>query len=108
MRCPPVTFISINNSKFTGGKMMMAPGAETGDGKLDVIRVGEMGRGSLLATFPKIFKGTHLQHPAVSAQQAKEVDFQLDGDLDVMIDGEMLRIQPTHLEVVPEAMNVIA
>ncbi len=104
----PVTFISINNSKFTGGKMMMAPGADTGDGQLDVVRVGEMGRGSLLATFPKIFKGTHLQHPAVSALQAKEVDFELDGDLDVMIDGEMLRIQPTHLEVVPEAVNVIA
>ncbi len=104
----PVTFISINNSKFTGGKMMMAPGADTGDGRLDVIRVGAMGRGSLLATFPKIFKGTHLRHPAVSALQAKEVDFQLDGDLDVMIDGEMLRIQPTHLEVVPEAVNVIA
>ena len=27
------------------------------------VQVGKMGRISLLATFPKIFKGTHIEHP---------------------------------------------
>jgi YegS/Rv2252/BmrU family lipid kinase len=102
----PLTFLSINNSRFTGGKMMMAPAADTRDGLLDIIRVGRMGRVSLLQTFPKIFKGTHVHHPAVACHQAAGVDFQLDSDVDVMIDGEMLKFNPTRLEVVPGAIDV--
>lgn len=102
----PLTFLSINNSRFTGGKMMMAPDANTRDGLLDIIRVGRMGRVSLLQTFPKIFKGTHVHHPAVACTQAAGVDFKLDADVDVMIDGEMLKFNPTRLEVIPGAIDV--
>jgi diacylglycerol kinase (ATP) len=102
----PLTFLSINNSRFTGGKMIMAPDANTRDGLLDIIRVGRMGRISLLQTFPKIFKGTHIHHPAVACSQAPGVDFKLDADVDVMIDGEMLKFNPTRLEVVPGAIDV--
>jgi len=102
----PLTFLSINNSRFTGGKMMMAPDANTRDGLLDIIRVGRMGRVSLLQTFPKIFKGTHVHHPAVTCHQAAGVDFELDADVDVMIDGEMLKFNPTRLEVIPGAIDV--
>lgn len=102
----PLTFLSINNSRFTGGKMMMAPDANTRDGLLDIIRVGRMGRIGLLQTFPKIFKGTHVHHPAVACHQAPGVDFKLDADVDVMIDGEMLKFNPTRLEVVPGAIDV--
>jgi len=102
----PLTFLSINNSRFTGGKMMMAPDANTRDGLLDIIRVGRMGRISLLQTFPKIFKGTHVHHPAVACHQAPGVDFRLDAEVDVMIDGEMLTLNPTRLEVVPGAIDV--
>ena len=102
----PLTFLSINNSRYTGGKMMMAPDASTRDGLLDIIRVGELGRVSLLRTFPKIFKGTHVQHPAVASHQAASVEFALDAAVDVMIDGEMLKLNPTRLEVVPGAIEV--
>jgi YegS/Rv2252/BmrU family lipid kinase len=102
----PLTFLSINNSRFTGGKMMMAPDANTRDGLLDIIRVGEMGRVSLLRTFPKIFKGEHVRHPAVACYQAPSVDFALGREVDVMIDGEMLKFDPTRLEVLPGAIDV--
>ncbi len=102
----PLTFLSINNSRFTGGKMMMAPDANTRDGLLDIIRVGRMGRISLLRTFPKIFEGTHVAHPAVACHQAPGVDFKLDAEVDAMIDGEMLKLNPTRLEVIPSAIDV--
>ncbi len=102
----PCTFLSINNSRFTGGKMMMAPDANTRDGLLDIICVGKMGRVSLLRTFPKIFKGTHVQHPAVTCHQTAAVELDLDGEVDVMIDGEMMKLNPTRLEVVPGAIDV--
>ena len=100
-------FASFNNSKFTGGKMMMAPHAETGDGAIAVVRVGAMGRASLLATFPKIFKGTHVEHPAVTTAQAARVDLEIDEEIDVMVDGEALRVVPRTLEVLPSALRVV-
>ena len=101
-----VTFVSINNSRFTGGKMMMAPQADTGDGHADLIRVGEMGRFSLLRTFPKIFKGTHVDHPVASQSRVRTIDFDLPSEVDVMIDGEVLRLLPRRLQVLPGVLDV--
>jgi len=102
------TFISFNNSRFTGGKMEMAPAADTGDGLLDVIRVGALGRLSLLKTFPKIFKGTHVHNQAVTTYQAKTVDFDIAAPIPCMIDGEMIDLQPQRLEVLPGALRIRA
>jgi diacylglycerol kinase (ATP) len=102
----PLTFLSFNNSRFTGGKMMMAPDANTRDGLLDIIRVGHLGRIGLLRTFPKIFSGTHVHNPAVRCYQAPGLDLRLAEDIDVMVDGEMIKINPRRLEVVPGALDV--
>jgi diacylglycerol kinase (ATP) len=100
-------FASFNNSKFTGGKMMMAPHADTADGRIAVVRVGELGRMSLLATFPKIFKGTHVEHPAVTTCQAARVELRLTDAIDVMVDGEALQVVPRVLDVLPGALDVV-
>ncbi len=104
----PVIFVAVTNSRFTGGKMLMAPAADTGDGLLDVVRLGVVGRGTLLRTFPKIFAGTHVNHPAVRTSQGQSVTFDLDRSLDVLIDGEVVEIQPRRLDVLPGAIDVIA
>lgn len=100
-------FASFNNSKFTGGKMMMAPHAKTDDGEIAVVRVGELGRIGLLMTFPKIFKGTHVDHPAVSTFSAKEIELQVEEPIDVMVDGEALTVAPRRLQVLPGALSVV-
>jgi YegS/Rv2252/BmrU family lipid kinase len=104
----PAVFLSFNNSKFTGGQMMMAPRADTSDGRLDVVRVGQMGRTRLLGAFPKIFHGTHLELPEVSETPAAVVEFALDGPVDVMVDGECLRLALRRMEVLPGAIDVYA
>ncbi|MEM9453184.1 MAG: diacylglycerol kinase family protein [Myxococcota bacterium] len=103
----PLVFASFNNSKFTGGKMMMAPHAATDDGKIAVVLAGQMGRLSLLATFPKIFKGTHVEHPAVTIAQASGVELAIDEEIDVMVDGEALRVVPRALETLPSVLDVV-
>jgi diacylglycerol kinase (ATP) len=102
----PMTFLSVNNSRYTGGKMIMAPDANTRDGLLDIIRVGRLSRIGLLRTFPKIFKGTHVHHPSVTCFQAPSLDLTIDREIDCMIDGEMLLLNPTRLEVLPGAIDV--
>ena len=104
----PAAFISICNSKFTGGTMMMAPDADTGDGRVDVIHVGAMGRIGLLRAFPKIFEGKHLELDVVHASQTKRVEFDLPGPTNIMLDGEALYVQPKVIEVLPSALQVYA
>jgi diacylglycerol kinase (ATP) len=104
----PMVFASFNNSRFTGGKMMMAPGADTGDGLIEFVRVAPLGRLDLLRTFPKIFKGTHVLNPAVSVRKVRTVDFQIDRQIDVMVDGEALRVVPRRMDVLPGGLQVHA
>lgn len=102
----PVTFISINNTRFTGGKMMMAPEADSADGYADLIRVAPMGRMELLRAFPTIFAGTHLALSKVTSRHVRSIEFKLDREVDVQIDGESLRLWPERLDVLPSALEV--
>lgn len=102
----PLAFVSFNNSRFTGGKMMMAPSADTADGLCDVIVVGKLGRMALIGTFPKIFDGTHVRHPAVQEHKARSIAFRVSGPLDAMIDGEVISLWPEQLDVLHHALEV--
>tara|TARA_B100001750_G_scaffold102968_1_gene81418 strand:- start:1746 stop:2654 length:909 start_codon:yes stop_codon:yes gene_type:complete len=102
----PAVFLVFSNSKFTGGAMMMAPGADPTDGYLDVIRAGDIGRASLVKTFPKIFQGRHVDHPRVEATRAKRVEFRSPREQPVMVDGEIMHLALESLEVVPGALSV--
>ncbi|MBL4685128.1 MAG: diacylglycerol kinase family lipid kinase [Nannocystaceae bacterium] len=104
----PVAFACFNNSKFTGGKIMMAPHASVDSGKIAYLRVGQLGRIGLLRAFPSLFSGAHLTHPATAHSQVQRIDFEFDERIDVMIDGEALQLVPRTLEVLPSALNVVA
>lgn len=102
----PTTFVSFCNSRYTGGTMMMAPFADTSDGKLDVIIAGAMSRVGLLAAFPRIFAGTHVHMPSVACSQATCVEIDAEAPMDLMIDGEVERHRPLRLDIVPSAIDV--
>lgn len=102
----PSTFVSFCNSRFTGGNMLMAPKANISDGKLDVVFVQKLGRMQLLKTFPSIFTGTHVNHPAVKTATAKVVDLDVKDHVELMIDGEVIRTIPKQLKVLPGVLDV--
>ena len=104
----PCVFLSFSNSRCTGGTMQMAPDADATDGRLDVIRVGALGRLELLRTFPKIYEGRHLEHPKNSATTCTSVVFEPAVARDAMIDGEVIRLALQRLDVVPGALEVVA
>jgi diacylglycerol kinase (ATP) len=99
-------FVSVCNSRFTGGSMMMAPFADTADGFLDVIVCGAMDRFTLLKTFPKIFRGQHVHHHAIRASRARSLEFFEPSPIDLMIDGEVVRHAPKRISVRPSALDV--
>lgn len=103
----PCALLSFSNSGYTAGTMNMAPGADATDGRVDVVRVGALGRGRFLATFPKIFAGTHTQAPDIEQTTAARVDLDLDEAVDCMVDGEIVRARLTRLTVLPGALEVL-
>lgn len=101
-------FLTFNNSKFTGGTMMIAPKAEIDDGFVEYVRWGPIGRLGLIRNLPGLYDGTHIEHPLAEHQGARRIEFNLDAPVDVMVDGEVLTLHCEELDVLTGALNVVA
>ena len=101
-------FVTFNNSKFTGGTMMIAPKAEVNDGLVEYVRWGPIGRLGLIRNLPGLYDGTHIEHPLAERKGVPRVEFKLDAPVDVMVDGEVLSLHCEELDVLPGALNVVA
>nr|WP_309484276.1 hypothetical protein [Streptomyces himalayensis] len=49
------------------------------DGLFDVTVVGDCTRRTLLRVFPRVYKGTHLEHPKVTVHRAARVELLAEG-----------------------------
>lgn len=101
-------FVTFNNSKFTGGTMMIAPRAQVDDGLVEYVRWGPIGRLGLIRNLPGLYDGTHIKHPLAERKAVRRVQFNLEAPVDVMIDGEVLSLHCEELDVLPGALNVVA
>lgn len=100
-------FLTFNNSKFTGGTMMIAPKAKMDDGLIEYVRWGPIGRVGLIRNLPTLYDGTHIDHPLAERRSAKKIEFFLSEPVDVMVDGEVLTLHCQMLDVLPSALNVV-
>jgi diacylglycerol kinase (ATP) len=101
-------FLTFNNSKFTGGTMMIAPKAEVNSGFIEYVRWGAIGRLGLMRNLPRLYDGTHIEHPRAERKAVRRVEFDLNGPVDVMVDGEVLTLHCQELDVLPGALDVVA
>ncbi|MBX3277874.1 MAG: diacylglycerol kinase family lipid kinase [Acidobacteria bacterium] len=106
----PVThrtaLLIFNNSKFTGGHMMLAPDARTDDGVVEIVR-WSAGRFDFIWNFRKCYDGTHITHPEIWHGPARQIDFDFTEPIDIMVDGEVMTLHCESLEVLPAALNVV-
>lgn len=100
-------FLTFNNSKFTGGTMMIAPQAEVNSGLIEYVRWGPIGRLGLIRNLPGLYDGTHIEHPLAERKAVRRIEFDLDAPVDVMVDGEVLTLYCQELDVLPGALNVV-
>jgi diacylglycerol kinase (ATP) len=101
-------FLTFNNSKFTGGTMMIAPKAAVDSGLIEYVRWGAIGRLGLMRNLPGLYDGTHIEHPLAERKAVQRVEFDLSGPVDVMVDGEVLTLHCEELDVLPGALDVVA
>jgi len=92
-------FVEFCNSRFTGGSMLMAPEARIDDGWMDIVVTGTLSRTDLLATLPKIFKGTHLRNPSVKHYRAKTAKIRTWPAKPLLPDGELFGTTPSKIDV---------
>jgi YegS/Rv2252/BmrU family lipid kinase len=103
---PSTALLIFNNSKFTGGNMMLAPNADTSDGQIEIVR-WSADRFDFIRNFPKCYDGSHINHPLIWQARARRIELNFDGPTDIMIDGEVMTVQMESLEVLPSVLNVM-
>lgn len=97
--------LAIGNTAYFGGGMRICPGAEPGDGRLQVVDIDAVSRLRFLRVFPTVFSGRHVDRPEVAVASGAVVE--IDGaEVDLWADGERLGPLPVRLELVPGALRL--
>ncbi|MEU8793543.1 diacylglycerol kinase [Streptomyces sp. NPDC048643] len=99
------TLVAVGNGSSYGGGMRICPGADLGDGLFDITVVGNCGRATLLTVFPKVYRGTHVDHSVVTVHRAARVELVAAG-VTGYADGEPLGALPLTAECIPGAVRV--
>ncbi|GAA4201209.1 diacylglycerol kinase [Streptosporangium oxazolinicum] len=98
--------VAVGNTSSYGAGMRVCPGAVPDDGLLDVTILGAVPRGEFLRTFPRVYRGSHGVHPAVTMRRARRVTVEAPGVI-AYADGERVGPTPLTCEIVPGALAVL-
>ncbi len=101
------TSILVQNTRFCGGGLLMAPAAQTNDGLFDVVVVENIGKVELMLNFPKIYSGRHLRHPKFSLYRSQSVQIDTPVNSRKMFDGDIYGKTPVNAKVLRGAVKII-
>lgn len=106
------TLVAVANSPMFGGGLRVAPDARLDDGELDLVTAGPLRRPQAVGLFPRLYRGTHVSHPAVSITRATSVTVE-PADLGrtppvAMADGEEIGPLPLRVEIHRGAVTLLA
>jgi diacylglycerol kinase (ATP) len=99
--------VAVGNGSMYGGGMRVCEGAILDDGMLDITVLGPMSKAEFVRVFPRVYRGTHVTHPAVSQRRGRVVTVDASG-VTAYADGERLSMLPVTCEVVPGAVHVLS
>jgi diacylglycerol kinase (ATP) len=88
------TLVAVANGRNYGRGMLISPESINDDGVFEVVIVGPVNRMKLLLLFPRIFSGSHINHPLVETFQATNLE--IEADTIAEADGEPLLSNPLN------------
>lgn len=94
--------IAVSNGRSYGGGMLVCPDADVRDGYFDVMVLHPVSKLEFVKVFPRVFKGTHITHPAVEIVRSKSVS--ITADAVAYADGERIGQLPIKAQCVPNAL----
>lgn len=98
--------VAVGNGACYGGGMRICPTAEVTDGLLDVVVAGRVSRTELIRIKPRVYRGTHVDHPKVRTFRARTVELEADGIIGYA-DGERSLSLPVNITCVPGALRAL-
>lgn len=105
----PMWTVMLCSFDGAGEGLMLAPGADPADGKLDVIMAGDLGRWeSLTQIVPNLADGSYITHPKVSRRYARRITIESDRMVRADVDGESIGQLPMSVALLPFRLKVAA
>jgi YegS/Rv2252/BmrU family lipid kinase len=100
--------VAVANSGVFGGGMFLAPDAKLDDGLLEVVMVHRNPKHRYLMGLGRVFRGTHLNDPALELVQGREITFSADRPFTAYADGDPIAELPVTVRVLPGSLRVVA
>ncbi len=103
---------SLAQGQWVGGNYHASPKSDNTDGLIDVIILKCMSFATLMIKyFGRYQKGQHLDNPKLAKKiiyrRAKQIEIIAPKDIDICVDGEMIRGSHFEVEVVPAAIKLV-
>ena len=102
--------LGVCNSRYAGGGMMLAPGARSDDGVMDLLLACGLTRAGIARELLRIHRGGHLENPCVRVSTATEVRIESQTDADVLMveaDGNLRGRTPVTYRLIPKALRLL-
>lgn len=97
--------VAVANAPSYGGGMMVCPNASMNDGLFDVMILNAVSKPEFLKVFPRVYKGSHVNHPAVELHRAAHV--RIEANAIGYADGERMGSLPIDARVAPAALTIL-
>lgn len=101
--------VVIANGRYFGGGMKVAPLARLDDGRFDIVLILAASRRRTLRALPRLYRGTHLNHPGVEMLRGSTVTVTpLGGEAPMLfdVDGEQVGGTSATLTCLPGALRM--
>jgi YegS/Rv2252/BmrU family lipid kinase len=100
--------VAVANSGVYGSGMYLVPDASLDDGMLDVVLCEDTPKRTYLANVPRVFKGTHVDAPALHFLRGRSVSFHADRPFTAYADGDPIAELPATVSILPGTLRVLA
>ena len=101
------TSVLVLNTPCTGGGLRLAPEARLDDGLFDIVVIDSIGKLNLMSSLPRVYRGSHLDHPNFSLFRSSSVRIRSDVPTGKMFDGDLCGETPVEALVLPAALKVV-
>lgn len=98
--------VALGNSPSYGRGMLVCPQADPTDGRLDVVLLHPIPIPEFLRVFPRVYRGTHVSHPAVQVRRVAEATVHAP-DVLAFADGEPVARLPLRVSAAKGVLRLV-
>lgn len=102
-----VYFLTVSNTKYSGGAIKVAPNAIYNDGVMDVLVLYEINRFQFLKGFLKTFTGSHIKDKGCLYFKTNYLEIYSDPVFELMPDGELEGFSPIKISIKSKEISLI-